>query len=131
MEIILLIIGIIFVFIFLSGKSGVGIKSSLIREIHLQRRNNTSSKAFPSISLEEAYNVLSPYDANNRYSSGISNYSEYSFWALVDGEPCLISVKKEPFKKNGITLLVTTNSFMDTYMSGLPRPEVPANLKSI
>lgn len=131
MEIILLIIGIIFAFIFLSAKSGVGIKSSLIREIHFQRHNNISSKAFPSISLEEAYNVLSPYDANNQHSSGISDYNAYSFWALVDSEPCLISVKKEPFKKNGITLLVTTNSFMDTYMSGLTRPEVPNNLKSI
>lgn len=133
MEIFLVIIGVAFLFIMLSAKSGVGIKSSLIKEIHNQRHNNLPSKSYPSISLDEAFEVLSPYDANNKYGSSIKDYREYSFWALVDGEPCSISVKREDFKKTGIKLLVTTVSEHNSIISslGMTPTKVPTNLRNI
>ncbi|HFC8468177.1 TPA: hypothetical protein ACFP4C_001339 [Neisseria subflava] len=128
-----IIIAIIALFIFLTGMSGVGIKSLLIKEIHVQCHNRTGSKYYQSISFEEAYQRLSPFDANNIHN-GVPDYHSYYFWALVDGIPCFISVDKEPFKK-GIRLLVTREDDFKEIMRSLPdsqdKVNIPTNLKSI
>ncbi len=132
MEIILVIAGAIFLFILLSAKSGVGIKSSLIKEIRKQAYGGigSPSKIYPSISLQEAYDALSPYDANNRYDTDMSKYNRYDFWALVDNNPCQISIKREG---SGIKLIVTKgedhNLILRTH--GLKESEIPKNLRSI
>ncbi|MGX2950733.1 hypothetical protein ACWIUA_07515 [Ursidibacter sp. B-7004-1] len=132
MEIFIIIIGIVFLFIFFSAKSGVGIKSSLIKDIRTLHHTGMPSVSHPSIALEEAYEVLSPYDANNRISN-ISNQDSYSFWVLVSGEPCLIIIKREPFKKTGIKLILTTaNEYNSIHSSiGIATENIPNNLKSI
>lgn len=128
-----IVIAVIALFIFLTGMSGVGIKSSLIKEIHVQCHNKTGSKYYQSISFEEAYQRLSPFDANNIHN-GVPDYHSYYFWALVDGIPCFISVDKEPFKK-GIRLLVTREDDFKEIMGSLPyfqdKVNIPTNLKSI
>lgn len=132
MEVVLIIIGVIFLVILLSSKSGVGIKSSLIKEIQNQAYVGigSPSKVYPSISLQEAYEALSPYDANNKYGSNISNYSRYSFWALVNNVPCDISIQKEG---RGIKLIVTRGEDHNAILrsQGLRESNIPKNLKSI
>ncbi|MEG9530642.1 hypothetical protein [Mannheimia indoligenes] len=132
MEVVLIIIGVIFLFVLLSAKSGVGIKSSLIKEIQNQAYRGIGSppKVYPSISLQEAYDVLSPYDADNRYGPDMSNYSSYSFWALVNNRPCLIDIKRE---NRGIKLLVTRGEDYNLILrsQGLKESNLPKNLRSI
>lgn len=132
MEVVLIIIGVILLFLLLSAKSGVGIKSSLIKEIQNQAYGGigSSSKVYPSISLQEAYEVLSPHDANNKYGSDISNYNRYSFWALVNNVPCNISIQKEG---RGIKLIVTRGEDHNFILrsQGLKESNIPKNLKSI
>ncbi len=55
----------------MSAKSGVGIKSTLIREIRQQCAGGIGSQVnrHPSISLEEAYDTLKVFDANNCLNS--------------------------------------------------------------
>ncbi|TDQ56502.1 hypothetical protein EDC45_1907 [Mesocricetibacter intestinalis] len=131
MEILTVIIVVILIFIIISGKSGVGIKSSLIKEIHKQYYGGISapSKIYPSISLEEAYNILKEYDANNHHAGNNS----YSFWALVNNEPCFISVERIPCKRTGIKLLVTRAVDHNALLkfSGMKEDKIPNNLLSI
>ncbi|WP_439328273.1 hypothetical protein [Lonepinella sp. BR2357] len=131
MEIIVVIIAVIALFIFLTGKSGVGIKSSLVKEIHFQYSGGigSSSKYYPSISLAEAYEALSVFDSSNRFRSNTDNYS---FWALIYNEPCLITLKAEPFKK-GCRLLVTKGADHNQILRslGMKEEKFPTNLKSI
>lgn len=129
MEILLVIIGIIFV----SAKLGVGIKASLVKEIRNQCYGGIGapSKSYSSISLEEAYKALRVYDANDRISN-ISNCNSYSFWALVNDEPCCITVKKEAFKR-GIRLIVIRGEDYNqiSRFRGAEEIDIPTNLRVI
>lgn len=129
MEIILIILVIVFIFIFLTGKSGVGIKSSLVKEIRQQCAIGIGAPAniHPSISLEEAHEALRGFDANNVPLRP----NEYSFWALVSGTPCHISVKKEI--PRGIKLIVTRAEDQEAILMsvGMKPLSIPNNLRSI
>lgn len=105
MEVLIGIIVVVFLVIFLSGKSGVGIKSNLIREIRTLCSQNGGSIEHPSISLEEAYKALQQFDSENKFSS---NSNHYSFWVSVNEINCLIALKRIPFKKTGVELSVMT-----------------------
>ena len=129
MEIILIILVVVFLFIFLTGKSGVGIKSSLVKEIRQQCAIGIGAPAniHPSISLEEAYEALRGFDANNESL----RYNGYSFWALVNGIPCNISVNKEV--PRGIRLIVTRAEDQAAILISLGKKplSIPNNLRSI
>lgn len=134
MEIFFIIVAIILIIILFSAKLGVGIRSSLINEIRHQCHKGitASEKSFPSISLEEAYEALSPFDVNNKYGS-ISNYSDYSFWVSVNGVPCFVLLKREDFKKTGIRLSVMRaedyNDILRT--AGMKGRSTPSNLREM
>lgn len=82
--------------------------------------------------MQEAYEALRlrPYDANNKYGSGISDHNRYSFWALVNNIPCDISIQKEG---RGIKLMVTRGEDHNFILrsQGLKENNIPKNLKSI
>lgn len=135
MEILIGIIVVIFLFIFLTGKAGVGIRSSLIREIRQQCMIGISapSNYHPSISLSEAYNALKDYDTSNRFNPDkIEKYDKFDFWVNVNGIPCMVSVKKENFKR-GIRLIVTRYSDYCAILEsqGYNIPDYPTNLRNI
>lgn len=108
MEVLLFIVGSVFLIILITGYFGIGIKASLINEIRRQAYMGSVAtlKSYPSISIEEAYNALSSYDTTGKGNS-IDSFGKWSFWVLVNGSPYVILIKKESFS-SGIKLLVTS-----------------------
>ena len=101
MEIIVIIICIVVAIIIFSGMSGVGIKSSLIREIHRQCIEGSSRKNYPSISVNQAYNSL-----KSMVTKQIKEPDGYTLYMNVNGISCCVILKQDPYKvlKTGCTL---------------------------